>query len=318
MKQLPSLILLAALSIAEPLLAAPRTCDFLEGMAAMIEAAGIEPGRRFTCSKVNALGLVGYLYLPLGPGPHPVVISVGGSEGGTGTAKASGAAFSPSGAAILGLAYFGEQGLPEKLELIPLEYFQKAIQFIEQHPDLDERKIGFLGGSKGGELALLFASVEPRVRTVVASLPSGVVWQSKPFQKTSSWSYQGEPIPFVPFLRGPLFEADQQWPNLYLDSLTQEQRVEEATIAVENINGPVLLISVSRDNIWPSTRLAQIAMDRMIDRAFVHQFEHVVLNDDHYVVENGHVVMGKIREFFRTHLVGAEHVGEAIQRESAQ
>lgn len=303
MKRVVAFVSLAAGLAVTPLHAEPEPCEFLDDMAAMVKEAGIEPGKEFTCSKVDDSGLVGYLYLPLTTGPHPVVISVGGSEGGTGTAKASGAAFAPSGAAILGLGYFGEEGLPEKLELIPLEYFQKAVDYIEQHPDLDGSRIGFLGGSKGGELALMFASIEPRIKAVAASLPSGVVWQSKPFQKTSSWSFKGKPVPFVPYQRGPLFGADEKWINLYRDSLAQEELVKEATIAVENINGPVLLISVSRDHVWPSTQLAQISMNRLIEKSFEHQFEHVVLNDDHSVRNNGHVVIGKIRDFFRAKLV---------------
>ena len=279
------------------------SCDFLEEMAKTIVTTGVEPGGDFTCAPVSEHGLVGYLFLPTTPGPHPVIISVGGSEGGTSTAKISGAAFAPSGAAVLGLGYFGAEGLPEKLERIPLEYFQVAIEYLEKHPDIDSNRIGFLGGSKGGELSLLFASMEPRIVAVVASLPSGVVWQSKPLQKTSSWSYKGKDVPLVPFITGPRFTASEQWPDLYRDSLEQPEAVKAGTIKVEHINGPVLLISVSRDHIWPSTTMAQIAMNRLIEHSFPHQFEHVVLNDDHFVRNNSHVVIGKIRQFFHAQLV---------------
>ena len=48
-----------------------------------------------------------------------------------------------------------------------------------------------------------------------------------------------------------------------------------ATIPVERINGPVLLISGEDDQMWPSRTLAEIAMERL--RAHRHPYpdEHI-------------------------------------------
>jgi hypothetical protein len=55
-------------------------------------------------------------------------------------------------------------------------------------------------------------------------------------------------------------------------ALRDERAVAHASIAVENINGPVMLISGVDDQLWPSTRLSKVAMERL--RAHDHPFPY--------------------------------------------
>ena len=50
---------------------------------------------------------------------------------------------------------------------------------------------------------------------------------------------------------------------IYLKHLRDARAVERATIPVENIRGPVLLVSGADDQMWPSSDLADIAMRRL-------------------------------------------------------
>ncbi|KZY14260.1 hypothetical protein A3726_14000 [Erythrobacter sp. HI0037] len=60
---------------------------------------------------------------------------------------------------------------------VPLETFDAALRYLLAREDIDTDRIGLVGGSKGAEGALLFASMRPEIRAVVASMPSSVVWQ---------------------------------------------------------------------------------------------------------------------------------------------
>ena len=52
-------------------------------------------------------------------------------------------------------------------------------------------------------------------------------------------------------------------------------RDEWPEIEVENINGPILMMSGSDDQMWPSLALADIAAQRLLRCKFPHRFEHV-------------------------------------------
>jgi hypothetical protein len=69
--------------------------------------------------------LHGVLLLPNTTGPHPGVLVVGGSEGGIPLGKA--AWLASRGYAALALAYFQYDGLPLRLEGVPLECFSSAL-----------------------------------------------------------------------------------------------------------------------------------------------------------------------------------------------
>lgn len=251
-----------------------------------------------------------HLFLPSGSGPFPTVIAVGGSEGGFITGDAYGKMLPQEGFAVLGIAYFGAEGLPPSIDRIPLEYFIKAIDFIDRDSRLDRRRIGLVGGSKGGELALVLASHEPRIRAVCAIVPSDVVWQSARLANnpTSSWTYRGVQLPFVPY-KGPLMPASQRIVDLFELSLEQSSAVAAATIPVENIVGPVMLISASHDEIWPSKAMSE----RMVARLTAKKFDHSV---QHLTYETGHgfsqalapEVNGTIIEFLKSALMGASQV----------
>ena len=108
---------------------------------------------------VEEEGLVGTLFHPVTPGPHPAVIVLGGSDGGLREGGAE--ALAREGFAALALAYFGVDPLSPELIEIPLEYFAGAIAWLKSQPVIDPNKIATVGGSKGSEPALLLGATYP-------------------------------------------------------------------------------------------------------------------------------------------------------------
>lgn len=223
---------------------------------------------------VAEAGVVGDLYLPAGPGPWPGVLMLGGSEGGR-PDPAYAALLASHGYAVLGLAYFGEPGLPPTLRRILVEYGSAAAQWLAERPEVAGRQLGLIGTSKGAEYALLLASAEPeRYGAVAAHVPSDVVWPAlgsatttgaPTAGPTSSWSRGGVGVPYLSWATGSPTQ-DQATPGApvrvaqaYADAHAAATRRElaAARIPVERITAPVLLTSGGDDGIWPSAAQAQ-------------------------------------------------------------
>ncbi|HYE85374.1 MAG TPA: acyl-CoA thioester hydrolase/BAAT C-terminal domain-containing protein [Vicinamibacterales bacterium] len=187
---------------------------------------------------------------------------LGGAEGGVPRRLAEAAM--AQGMAALALAYFNADGLPAELENIPLEYFDKPIARLAAQAPAGCRGVTLLGWSKGAELALLLASRDTRISAVLAISPSHVTWPGilKDWRKVpgASWTIAGQPRPFVPFdsTRGATNLVE-----LYTHSLKQAEAVAAAGIEVEAIRGRVLLLSGSRDDVWPAEAMAAAVCQRM-------------------------------------------------------
>ncbi len=226
----------------------------------------------------------------------PVVITLGGSGGGLDWEAA--AAFAGHGYAGFALPYFGFDPLPPSLNSIPLEYFEGAIAWLCRQPEIDPSRIGVYGISRGAELALLLASKIPLLRAVVGIVPGHVAWQgtgrapdeaaspgAKKNGARSSWTYRGEPVPFVPYamswfriwtaVRVITFRKPVRFLDLHHDSLRQHKAVAQAGIPVEQIRAPILLVSASDDAVWPSEAMAEAAVRRLEARGFAYEAVHV-------------------------------------------
>lgn len=213
-------------------------------------------------------------------GPRPGVIIVSGSGGGL--AEDQPALLASRGYAVLSLAYFGIEGVPADLTNIPLEYFGRAIAWMRAHQSVDRERIGVMGASRGGELALLLGATFPALKAVVAYVPSGVVWPGLSRDAAAgvppSWTREGSPLSFMPS-PPPDMEAWGKPPVVLTPTFHQAMamlpREQWPEIEVEKINGPILMFSGSDDQMWPSLMLADIAVQRLLRHNFPHKFDHI-------------------------------------------
>jgi dienelactone hydrolase len=230
-------------------------------------------------------GLVGTLFVPPGPGPHPVIVTLSGSGGGL--SEPAAALYASHGYAGLALAYFNMESLPADLIEIPLEYFETAFCWIQRQERLDGDRIGVSGTSRGGELVLLLGSMFPVIKAVVAYVPSGIVFggiaRSGVRGMQAAWTYAGRDVAYLqpdPTKLSPLppppaeGEAVRLTPY-FVRTMEDTEAVARVEIPVERINGPLLLISGKDDAMWPSTRLAEIARRRLDEHHFPHPYKHL-------------------------------------------
>lgn len=237
-------------------------------------------------------GVVGTLFEP-SESPRGAALVLGGSDGGVDETVAR--ALSEAGFVVLALAYFGVPGLPEQLSEIPVETAGRGLQWLRDQPSVAGHRVGLLGTSKGGELALLAASrFSDHIAAVVGFAASPVVWQAIPRDRgdrrqppRSSWTSEGKPLPFVPYGRlGPrtilrfttaaILRRPPVLRGIYESALNRDpDTVACATIPVEQIAAPLLLISGTADQLWPSTQLADLAMRRLAGHERPYRDEHL-------------------------------------------
>ena len=224
--------------------------------SAQVEQVFLPEGLRR--APVNDGELRGVFFIPAGGGRHPGILVLPGSEGGVPSRPA--AWLASHGYAVLALAYFHFQDLPPQLEAIPLEYFQRALQWMAAQPEIDSHRIAVSGGSRGGELALQLGSMFPALRAVVAYVPSNVRRNAccganaQPY----AWTWKRQPLAYLP-LGLPL----------------QSEMAARAAIAVENTNGPILMISGEEDGVWASSRMADLAISRLKAAHFAFEYQHL-------------------------------------------
>ena len=219
--------------------------------------------------------LVGPVFEPVGRERGPGVIVLHGSGGSPSTGVAAQLAL--NGYTALALHYFDGPGLPQDLVEVPLEYVGTAIDWLLDYETTTGEQAGLLGYSKGGELSLLAGSQYEDVGAVVSIAGSGVVWagfDGRGLPETSSWSLDGDPVPYVPYARVGWNESVLQGYQNSFDEATDEE-LEAATIPVEEIDGRVLLVTGGDDQLWDTERFHGVAADRLTG-ADGSDFEHLV------------------------------------------
>lgn len=229
-------------------------------------------GAGVTRHEVREDGLVGTLFLPAGPGPHPAVMILNGSGGGINEARA--ALYASRGYSALALGYFKAPGLSDYISNTPLEYFQRGLAWMHRELVPADGFIALSGQSRGGELVLLLGSLFPdSVAAVIGYVPSALVHGGQAAADPAvgrdgpAWLYRGQPLVHLwnDNLHASWAARDAGLRNAVSmnTALQDEDAVERARITVEHIRGPVLLLTAGDDAAWPSSRFGQMVTERL-------------------------------------------------------
>ncbi|MEO7455540.1 MAG: acyl-CoA thioesterase/bile acid-CoA:amino acid N-acyltransferase family protein [Gemmatimonadaceae bacterium] len=256
-------------------------------------------GTGVTMRAVDSAGIVGTLYLPARRDARPALIVLGGSEGGVGGRDVA-ALLASHGYVALALGYFGAPGLPAELESIPLDHFASAIELLARQRGVDARRVGVFGTSKGAEAALLLASLDSRVRAVVAYAPSAVSWSCICAKGDApSWTWGGAPVPYVPPARDPAYAPGAGEPMRpafnYRYRVRDAAVVERARIPVDRVGAPVLLISGGDDAMWPSQWSGEQVVAHGVVLDGRSSVRHLVYPDAGHLIGKAYMPVGSTR-----------------------
>ena len=226
--------------------------------------------------------------LYLGNGKNqPLVVGLGGSEGGNAWTsdywKKTRDQFIQKGYAFLAIGYFKAKGTPDKLEKIAMEDVHYAIKLASKNKKINNRKIAIIGGSRGADLALLQGSYYKDIKCVIGIVSSHATFVGNTDHfTTSSWTYQGKELPFVPVNEEAVpFMMKRDLRGAFEAMLKDTIAEENALIKVEKIKGPILLISATKDEICPSTPMAEKMIARLKANKFKYNYEHLAFEGGH-------------------------------------
>lgn len=156
----------------------------------------------------------------------------------------------------------------------PLERFEAAIQYLKTQ---ENNKIGIVGASTTGMLALVAASYYHDITLTIAITPSDFVMEGfyqdrldgaheRPGINESSVSYKGKPLPYLPYAyRHPIYwqmikKESKESGNfiasreMFYESERLHPVSEEEKIKVENIKGSIIFVGAEDDVLWDTCK----------------------------------------------------------------
>ena len=226
--------------------------------------------------------------LYLGEGAkQPLVVGLGGSEGGNAWDsdywKKTRDQFIEKGYAFLAIGYFGGKGTPDTLNKISINQVHDAILVATKNKKINKNKIAIIGGSRGGDLALLIGSYFKDIKCVVAIVPSHVAFPGHTNHfTTSAWTFNYKELPFVPVNEEAVpYLMKHDLRGTFTAMLKDSIAEEKAVIKVEKINGPILMLSATKDDHIPGVEMC----DKMIARLKANKFKYA---NEHIVIDGGH------------------------------
>nr|AAH10829.1 Acnat2 protein [Mus musculus] len=161
------------------------------------------------------------------------------------------------GFAVLALAYFAYEDLPEKPQEVDLEYFEEAANFLLSHPKIQQPGIGVISTSKGAEIGLAMACyLKQVIATVCINGPTTITIFPLRYQDLVM-------TPIHPALeRIQVHDSGAllfRYTTQYLHNKLNSQNI----LPVEKAQGKILFIVGENDECLDSKLHAQKAMDRL-------------------------------------------------------
>jgi len=212
-----------------------------------------------------------------------LVVAFGGSEGGnifaSDQTKDLRTRFSQLGFSFLSIGYFGEKGLPKRLDRISLTAIYDTIQIISRHLKINSNNILLIGASRGAELALNLASRYDFMGVIALVAPSVSFPNIDNKGNTSSWTFDDKE---APYLQLPYDLIKQNgWFKTIETELKNKEKVERSSIKVENINGFIFLTSAKTDELWPSVQMCNDIVTRLKVNNIKFNYEHISMDGGH-------------------------------------
>lgn len=271
--------------------------DIDENLIIQVEASNAEEKqevrltRCFMDTAVKRLkitdGFVGELFYWEGANRRTIIF-LGGSGSGLGVNAPLAAGLASRGFNVLSLPFHGEAGLPNQLSMIPLEYFERAFDWLAKNPITRCKDLWILGMSKGAEASLILASQNPAITRMVLWAPHAYCFNGIAFKNESSWSYEGTPIPYIRLKNRWLVKnmLDCMMKNkpfgytsTYRKGLAMATNREAARIKVEKMNTDVMMFTSKDCNMWNTFDGCLEIMATLDENHYGHEYDLTVYED---------------------------------------
>lgn len=186
----------------------------------------------------------------------------------------------------------------------PLERIKSAIEWLKEH---GSNKIGIVGASTTGTLALTASSFFNDISLTIALTPSDFIWQGFkqgnkdgckewPVEGESLFTYQGKQLDYMPFC----YKHPEYWQiirseskkngdminslKIFNDSEANHPIKENEFIKIENIKGKLILIGAEDDALWDTTRYIKRMQKRLEENSHDCDIEaYIYKHGTHYV-----------------------------------
>ena len=181
----------------------------------------------------------------------------------------------------------------------PIERIENAVHYLKSKHC---QKIGIIGASTTGMLALAAASYIPEIRLTIAFSPCDFIMEGfyrdnldgmkeRPGNYESSLTYQGKQLPFLPYA----YRHPEYWLKIQEESKRRHDVIasrdlfdkseelhpiqEEEKIKVENIHGRMVLIGAEDDSLWDTCRYIRRMEKRLKSKP--HYCRYKILTYEH-------------------------------------
>lgn len=203
---------------------------------------------------------------------------------------------------VLGIGKWQEREKRNGIYEWKLEYVESAVKWLRAK---NIAKIGMMGGSFGGNLALTAASLIPDISFVSVFCPCDIVLEG--FQEgkkdgmgewctgTSSYTWRGEPLPYQPYFltereywdtyrRASKKYKELNSREIFIHSEKTRSVPEECFIKIENIKGKILMFAAEDDSMWETAKYVRRMEKRLKEHHFAYPFEcHVYKYGTHFI-----------------------------------
>ena len=190
----------------------------------------------------------------------------------------------------------------------PLERIEAAVRFLQEN---GHSKIGIIGLSTTGMVALAAASLIPDITLTVALSPSDFVMEGfyqdnldgmheRPGDGESTLTWRGEPLPYLPYA----YRHPDYWKKIQADTKASGDMVvsrpmfdeseekhplqEAEKIKVENIHGHIIFGGAEDDVLWDTCKYIRRMVARLGEKEHACTFEAVTReHGTHFVLPEG-------------------------------
>ena len=202
------------------------------------------------------INVSGFLSLPKNQAACAAVIIFHGSDGFKPNHEMIARKLAKEGFAALALTWFGEAPPRSHWSKIHAEDIMQAVIYLEQLPTVDADRLGLIGFSRGGGLALIMASRIPQTKAVVNYFGL-TAWKAGLEEFYHMSLNKSEPLGFIKNLSCPVLsfhgKKDTVVPvdnTIELDTACKKYGIDHRTILYSDVN---------HSFIWPGDKYNQKA-----------------------------------------------------------